>query len=66
MDPKSIDNSGSLEIMKLKEEVALLQKRVQFLQRKINDIQHRCKHIFWESSSIRKCQKCGYTESTYY
>jgi prefoldin subunit 5 len=61
MAPTYID-----EIKKLKEEIDCLQQRIQYLQGKINRIQLQCKHIFLETTGMRTCQKCGFTESTYY
>jgi hypothetical protein len=66
MDQRFIDNSNYNEIKKLKEEVEILHQKIHHLQGKIYNIQHHCKHIFLESSGMRKCQKCGFGESTYY
>lgn len=66
MAPKFINNSDFEEIKKLKDEIDFLQQRVKQLQGEITSIQFHCQHVFLESTGIRKCQKCGLTESTYY
>jgi hypothetical protein len=66
MDQKFTDNPSSLKVIELMEEIEFLQQQIQSLQKEIKTIQHHCRHIFWETSYMRKCQKCGYTESTYY
>ncbi|MDR7000263.1 hypothetical protein [Neobacillus niacini] len=64
MGQESIDNSN--EIRRLMEEVGSLEEQIQHLNKKIQTIQLQCKHVFLETSVMRKCRKCGFTESTYY
>ncbi|MDQ0200128.1 putative RNase H-like nuclease (RuvC/YqgF family) [Neobacillus ginsengisoli] len=66
MDQTYIDNSHYSEIKILKEEVELLQERVCHLRQKIDHLQRHCKHLFLETAGMRECQKCGFSESTYY
>ncbi|WP_026572964.1 hypothetical protein [Bacillus sp. UNC438CL73TsuS30] len=64
MAQKSIDNSN--EVSSLIEEVAALEQQIQHLTKRIQTIQLHCKHVFLETAFMRKCRKCGFTESTYY
>ncbi|OIK15781.1 hypothetical protein BIV60_08205 [Bacillus sp. MUM 116] len=64
MGHESIDNST--EIRRLLEELSALQQKIFHLNEKIQSIQLQCKHVFLETPVMRKCQKCGFAESTYY
>lgn len=66
MDLEYTDNNHSIEVKTLMVEIAMLQEKIHQLNGKISSIQGRCKHIFFETSGMRKCQKCYFTESTYY
>lgn len=66
MDQEYIDNNSSHDIRRLMEELNMMQNKVNLLTRKIHHIQTHCMHIFLEIPGMRKCQKCGYAESTYY
>ncbi|ANB60430.1 coiled-coil domain-containing protein [Anoxybacteroides amylolyticum] len=50
----------------LKEEISHLKARIAQLEQQLADIQAKCQHIFSETPIMRKCVKCGYTESMYY
>lgn len=60
------DNTSSYEVKRLIEEIDDLYQKIHFLKGRIESIQCRCRHIFWETPGMRKCQKCGFAESTYY
>ncbi|MFD0824240.1 hypothetical protein ACT8ZR_01005 [Neobacillus sp. M.A.Huq-85] len=64
MAQKSIDNSN--EVKSLIEEVAALEQQIQHLTKRIQMIQLHCNHVFLETAFMRKCQKCGFSESKYY
>ncbi|GHH98987.1 hypothetical protein AM1BK_25300 [Neobacillus kokaensis] len=66
MVQKYIANNNAHDIKKLTAEIVFLQEQIHQLKNRIDSIQQHCKHIFLETSVMRKCQKCGYTESTYY
>ena len=66
MGPEFIDNTSTYEIKRLIEEIEHLNQKLDFLKEKIQSIQCHCKHIFLETPGMRKCQKCGFAESTYY
>ncbi|MCL6587589.1 MAG: hypothetical protein K6T72_13960 [Anoxybacillus sp.] len=53
-------------VASLKEEIAQLKGRIAQLEQQIADIQEKCQHAFYETPIMRKCVKCGYTESMYY
>ncbi len=66
MDPKFIDNHNLKEIQKLKREIESLENEIREMEDKIQSIYCSCNHIFQETTVMRVCQKCGYSESTYY
>ncbi|WP_028400729.1 hypothetical protein [Ectobacillus panaciterrae] len=66
MDQKSIDESNYNEIKKIKREIEIMQHKIHQLQEEIQYIQRICDHTFMETSVMRICQRCGFSESTYY
>ncbi len=66
MDQKFIDNSSLKEIQKIKREIEIMQNSIRDMQEKVHTMQENCNHIFMETSIMRVCQKCGFSESMYY
>lgn len=50
----------------LKAEISRLKGRIAQLEQQLAGIQEKCQHTFFETPIMRKCVKCGYTESVYY
>lgn len=66
MDQEFIDETNSIKVMKLHEDINILKQKIHILEKEIENIQQHCRHLFSESYSMRKCRKCGFAESTYY
>lgn len=66
MDLEFIADENGQDIRLLTSEIAMLQEKIQQLKGRIETIQQNCRHIFLETPVMRTCQKCGFSESTYY
>ncbi|MCH6267433.1 hypothetical protein [Neobacillus citreus] len=66
MDQEFTDETNSIKVMKLHEDIDILKQKIHSLEKEIENIQKHCRHIFSETYGMRKCRKCGFAESTYY
>ncbi|MGG1661489.1 hypothetical protein [Brevibacillus sp. NRS-1366] len=54
------------ETIRLREEIMRLQAELDKHQKALTELQQKCEHEFHETSLVRTCSKCSWTESLYY
>lgn len=66
MDRPFINNPRTRQAKRLINEMTVLRNELTQLEQKLEHIQQQCNHQFFETTAMRKCKICHYTESLHY
>ncbi|GEN30057.1 hypothetical protein HNQ35_000241 [Cerasibacillus quisquiliarum] len=66
MDRLFINNTRKKQAKQLINEMTILRHELIQLEQKLEHIQRQCHHQFLETTTMRKCKICHYTESLHY
>jgi hypothetical protein len=60
------NNSLNKRVLEIKLELNTIEIKTKQLQYELETLQKSCSHNFIESSFVKTCSKCQYSESVYY
>ncbi|HEY4600278.1 MAG TPA: hypothetical protein VIG73_03125 [Cerasibacillus sp.] len=66
MDRPFISNPRTRQAKRLINEMTVLRDKLKLLEQELEHIQQQCNHHFFETTVIRKCKICHFTESLHY